>query len=102
MQYSHHVDNLIINLYAIASSYFNALVLYPILTFSIVMLWLFIDLVVKLELPHEEASHEVEGDHEKVLFRNAMEHVTWVHKESSWFARSMHASILMWVSGCFI
>jgi hypothetical protein len=50
---------------------------------------------VKLELPHEEASHKVEGDHEKVLFRDALEHVTWVHKESSRFARSMHASILM-------
>jgi hypothetical protein len=55
----------------------------------------YIDLVVKLELPHEEASHKVEGDHEKVLFRDALEHVTWVHKESSRFARSMHASILM-------
>ncbi len=66
------------------------------------MLWLFIDLVVKLELSHEEAYDEIEGDHEKVLFRDAMEHVTWVHKESSQFARSMHASILMWVSGCFI
>jgi hypothetical protein len=57
---------------------------------------------VKLEPPHEEASHDVEGDHEKVLFRDAMEHVTWAHKESSRFARSMHASIIMQVSGCFI
>jgi hypothetical protein len=56
---------------------------------------------VKLELPHEEAAHEVEGDHEKVLFRDAMDH-TWVHKESNRLARSMHASILMGVSGCFI
>jgi len=56
---------------------------------------LFIDLVVKLELSREEAYDEIEGDHEKVLFRDAMEHVTWVHKESSQFAMSMHASILM-------
>jgi hypothetical protein len=48
---------------------------------------LFVTLDVRLEPPLNETFHEIEGDHGKVLPKNMMEDVAWVHEGSRWICK---------------
>jgi hypothetical protein len=48
---------------------------------------LFVTLDVSLEPPLNEAFHEIEGDPGKVLLKNMMEDVAWVHESSRWICK---------------
>ncbi len=45
-------------------------------------------------------SHE--SDYGKVAPNHAIEDVDWVHEGQGGFARSMEASIIMWLNGCSV
>ncbi len=55
--------------------------------FKTMMLWLFVILDVRLEPPLNETFHEIEGDNGKVLPKNMMEDVAWVHEGSRWICK---------------
>jgi hypothetical protein len=42
---------------------------------------------VRLEPPLNETFHEIEGDNGKVLPKNMMEDVAWVHEGSRWICK---------------
>ncbi len=48
---------------------------------------MFVTLDVRLEPPLNEAFNEIEGDHGKVLPKNMMEDVAWVHEGSRWICK---------------